>query len=83
MYESGVSSKQAKYIIFNTNIIIMCCVTGINSFKVFQAYKDVFMIDDGEMLEVFKKTKELKALAQVHAENGHVIEQVQYLMSFL
>ena len=34
------------------------------------------MIDDGEMLEVFKKAKELKAVAQVHAENGHVIEQV-------
>jgi len=48
---------------------------GINSFKVFQAYKDVFMLDDGEMLEVFKKSKELGALAQVHAENGHVIDQ--------
>lgn len=51
-------------------------ITGINSFKVFQAYKDVFMLDDGEILEVFKKTKELGALAQVHAENGHVIDQV-------
>lgn len=54
--------------------------SGINSFKVFQAYKDVFMIDDGEMLEVFRKTKELRALAQVHAENGHVIEQVCVLL---
>lgn len=37
------------------------------------------MLDDGEMLEVFKKTKELGALAQVHAENGHVIDQVCYI----
>lgn len=58
----------------------MCfLLAGINSFKVFQAYKDVFMLDDGEMLEVFKKTKELGALAQVHAENGHVIDQVCYI----
>ena len=27
-------------------------------------------------LQVFKKSKELGALAQVHAENGHVIDQV-------
>lgn len=49
---------------------------GINSFKVFQAYKDVFMLDDSEIYEVFKKTKELGAVAQVHAENGHVIDEV-------
>lgn len=54
---------------------------GINSFKVFQAYKDVFMLDDGEMLEVFKKAKELKAIAQVHAENGHVIDQVRNIVT--
>lgn len=36
------------------------------------------MLDDGEILEVFKKTKELSAIAQVHAENGHVIDQVLY-----
>ena len=61
---------------------VCCDVVGINSFKVFQAYKDVFMLDDGEMLEVFKKSKELGAIAQVHAENGHVIDQVrEYVIS--
>ena len=40
------------------------------------------MLDDGEMLEVFKKSKELGAIAQVHAENGHVIDQVrEYVIS--
>ena len=60
----------------NRCMYVCCYVAGINSFKVFQAYKDVFMLDDGEMLEVLKKSKELGAIAQVHAENGHVIDQV-------
>ena len=30
---------------------------GINSFKVFMAYKDVMMLDDGEIIEVFKVSK--------------------------
>ena len=29
---------------------------GINSFKVFMAYKDVMMIRDGEIIECFKVT---------------------------
>eukprot|EP00731_Ephydatia_muelleri_P016546 Em0009g970a len=46
---------------------------GVNSFKMFLAYKDVFMLRDGELLEVFARCKELGALAQVHAENGDII----------
>jgi dihydropyrimidinase len=46
---------------------------GINSFKTFLAYKDVFMLRDDELLEVFARCKELGALAQVHAENGDLI----------
>ena len=50
--------------------------TGINSFKMFLAYKDVFMLDDSQLYASFRKCKELGALAMVHAENGHLIEQV-------
>eukprot|EP00090_Calanus_glacialis_P016337 TRINITY_DN2559_c0_g1_i1.p1 TRINITY_DN2559_c0_g1~~TRINITY_DN2559_c0_g1_i1.p1 ORF type:complete len:572 (-),score=185.38 TRINITY_DN2559_c0_g1_i1:63-1751(-) len=46
---------------------------GINSFKVFMAYKDVFMLRDNEIIECFKKVKELGGIGQVHAENGDVI----------
>jgi len=46
---------------------------GINSFKVFMAYKDVFMLRDNEIIECFKRVKKLGGIGQVHAENGDVI----------
>jgi len=48
---------------------------GVNSFKAFMAYKDVMMIDDTELYNMFKKCKEVGAIAQVHAENGSLIEE--------
>ncbi|XP_076041163.1 collapsin Response Mediator Protein isoform X3 [Oratosquilla oratoria] len=48
---------------------------GINSFKMFMAYKDVWQLDDGDLLESFKRCKELGALAQVHAEHGDAIKE--------
>ena len=44
----------------------------------FLAYKDVFMLDDSELYCAFRRCKELGALAMVHAENGHLIDKVQY-----
>ena len=49
---------------------------GVNSFKMFMAYKDVFMLDDNDLYHVYKRCKELGALAMMHAENGHVIANV-------
>ena len=46
----------------------------------FLAYKDVFMLDDSQLYASFRKCKELGALAMVHAENGHLIEQVSVQM---
>ena len=46
---------------------------GINSFKTFMAYKDVFMIDDAEMLECYRHCQQIGAIAMVHAENGDII----------
>ena len=40
------------------------------------AYKDVFMLEDGDLYNVFKACNKLGALAQVHAENGHIIHEV-------
>ena len=42
----------------------------------FMAYKNVLQLDDAEMISVFKACKSIGALAQVHAENGDIIEEV-------
>lgn len=42
----------------------------------FLAYKDVFMLEDNELYEVFSRCRDLGALAMVHAENGHLIAEV-------
>jgi dihydropyrimidinase len=49
---------------------------GIASFKLFMAYPNVLMIDDGLMFKVMQKAGELNALCCVHAENGSVIDIV-------
>jgi dihydropyrimidinase len=50
---------------------------GVNSFKCFMAYKDSFMISDADMIKLFKKCKELGAIAMVHAENGDLVDECQ------
>ncbi|CAO1395386.1 unnamed protein product [Diamesa hyperborea] len=52
---------------------ILCEERGVNSFKMFMAYKNLFQLDDFELYETFERCKELGALAQVHAENGDII----------
>ena len=37
---------------------------GVNSYKMFMAYKGVFMLQDNEMIQTFQKCKEIGALAQ-------------------
>ena len=49
---------------------------GISSFKLFMAYPNVLMIDDGLMFKVMQKASALKALCCVHAENGSAIDIV-------
>uniref|UniRef100_A0A3P8TWE3 Dihydropyrimidinase n=1 Tax=Amphiprion percula TaxID=161767 RepID=A0A3P8TWE3_AMPPE len=48
---------------------------GINSFKMFMAYKDVFMLQDDQLYAAFAQCKEVGAIAQVHAENGDLIAE--------
>ncbi|XP_076177083.1 collapsin Response Mediator Protein isoform X2 [Ptiloglossa arizonensis] len=48
---------------------------GVNSFKFFMAYRDMYMLRDPELIEAFKTCKELGAIAMVHAENGDLIAE--------
>jgi len=59
---------------------ILCKEKGVNSFKMFMAYKNVFQLSDGELYKAFSRCKELGALAQVHAENGDVVAEGQKKM---
>ena len=47
---------------------------GITSFKLFMAYPNVLMIEDGLMFQVMQRASELDALVLIHAENGHQID---------
>ncbi|KAM9514088.1 LOW QUALITY PROTEIN: dihydropyrimidinase [Salvelinus alpinus] len=46
---------------------------GVNSFKMFIAYKDVFMLQNHELYAAFSQCQEIGAISQVHAENGDLI----------
>jgi len=47
---------------------------GVNSFKIFMAYKDSLQLVDGQIIKVFDACKRLGVLPLVHAENGDVID---------
>ena len=50
---------------------------GITSFKVFMAYKNAIMVDDGELYQVMKQAAKLGAVVTVHAENGDAVFALQ------
>ena len=50
---------------------------GVNTFKVFMAYKGALMMNDDELWQIFLRSAEIGALPLVHAENGDVIARLQ------
>jgi dihydropyrimidinase len=49
---------------------------GVNSFKVFMAYKHVLYVDDETIFRTLQACRDAGGLVQVHAENGDVIEVI-------
>jgi dihydropyrimidinase len=47
---------------------------GVTSFKLFMAYKGVFLSDDGQILRAFQKGASNGAMMMMHAENGSMID---------
>jgi dihydropyrimidinase len=47
---------------------------GVTSFKLFMAYKGVFLSDDGQILRAFQRGAQNGSLMMMHAENGAVID---------
>ncbi|WP_111466982.1 dihydropyrimidinase [Microbacterium suaedae] len=50
---------------------------GVTSFKLFTAYKGVFLSDDGQIFRAFQKGAENGAMMMMHAENGSIIDVLQ------
>lgn len=47
---------------------------GVSSFKLFMAYKGVFLSDDGQIVKAMQRASENGSLMMMHAENGSVID---------
>ncbi|MCU1404922.1 MAG: hydA [Glaciihabitans sp.] len=47
---------------------------GVSSFKLFMAYKGVFLSDDGQIVKAMQKAASNGGLMMMHAENGSVID---------
>ena len=49
---------------------------GVTSFKALLAYKGIVMLDDAQLFRVLERARDLGALVNVHAENGHLIDEL-------
>ncbi|PJJ63647.1 dihydropyrimidinase [Compostimonas suwonensis] len=47
---------------------------GVTSFKLFMAYKGVFLSDDGQIVKAMQKAADNGSIVMMHAENGSVID---------
>lgn len=55
---------------------------GVNSFQMFMAYKDTFMLRDSELFQALQHCKDIGAVARVHAENGELVAEVSHFYGY-
>ncbi|XP_010706433.1 dihydropyrimidinase-related protein 5 [Meleagris gallopavo] len=48
---------------------------GVNSFQMFLAYKELYMLRDGELYQALRACRDIGAIARVHAENGDLVAE--------
>lgn len=48
---------------------------GVNSFQMFMTYKDLYMLRDSELYQVFHACRDFGAIPRVHAENGELVAE--------
>lgn len=56
---------------------------GVNSFQMFMAYKDLYMLRDNELYQVLHACKDIGAIARVHAENGELVAEARQQRDWL
>jgi dihydropyrimidinase len=54
-----------------------CVESGVTSFKLYMAYPDRLMVDDGTILEIMRAARRFGGLVTVHCENGGAIEALR------
>jgi dihydropyrimidinase len=58
------------------NEMKMIVAAGVPSFKLYLAYKDRLMVDDGAAYQIMREAGRLGAWSLVHAENGDLIDRL-------
>lgn len=56
---------------------------GVQSFKIFLAYKGSLMMEESQIFQILRRAKELGALTLVHSENGNLIDATQKYLTEL
>lgn len=49
---------------------------GVTSFKMYMAYKGTLQVNDDEIYEALKRSKEVKGIIGFHCENGDIIDEL-------
>ncbi|MDO4536236.1 MAG: dihydropyrimidinase [Clostridium perfringens] len=50
--------------------------SGISSFKMYMAYKGTLQVNDSEIYEALKRSKEINGIIGFHCENGDIIDEL-------